>query len=98
MNQLSKVRLRMVSLENTYLSFLTFVLGIVSFIALFVTMKVSHGIAIKTMVILFIITLLMFAISFIAMHFGDVGIYRFVSSWVEWSLYNIGGLNGIFSA
>lgn len=73
----------MFSIGNTYLSFLTFVLGIVSLIATFVTMKVSHGIAIKTIVILFLITLCMFATSFIAMHFGDDVIYQFVSAWAN---------------
>lgn len=74
----------MVSIENAYISFLTFTLGMVSLIATFVTMKVSHGIAIKTVVILFLITVGMFAISFIAMHFGDGVIFQFMSSRFEW--------------
>lgn len=88
----------MISIENAYISFLAFVIGMVSLIATVVTNTASHGSSIKTMSFLFVISIIMFAISFIAMRFGDGVIYHFIYSWVEWVLNIIGGLDGFISA
>ena len=88
----------MVSIENAYISFFAFVLGMVSLISTVVTNTASHGMSRKTTPVLFVISIFMFTISFVAMHFGDGVIYHFISSWVEWGLNTIGGLDGFISA